>query len=288
MLQTVDFIPPVVDDPFVFGRIAAANALSDVYAMGGRPLTALNIAAFPAQQLGIERMRRILEGASAACIEAGVAIVGGHTVNDPELKFGLSVTGRVQRDQLVTNQGALAGDELILTKALGTGILFNAFRGQRLDVSHIESWQASMSTLNQLAAGLMVQFGVKAATDVTGFGLFGHLHQMMKASKTCAHLKLASIPILPGVEQHNVAWSGGSRRNLDYVGDFVDGADEVSQRLLADPQTSGGLLMAVHPSQSGSLLNGLQEAGHHDAARIGRVVDCKGEEGPAGAIKDLT
>ena len=216
-------------------------------------------------------MRSILMGALDACDEAGVALVGGHTVNDPNVKFGLSVTGEVHRAKLVTNAKAEPGDQLVLTKALGTGICFDAFRANRLSCDAIQSWQASMMQLNKHAAKAMNTHRVHAATDVTGFGLAGHLQQMLRASNCSATVHASALPLLPGVVEHNEAWSAGGRRNAAYVDASLVCDDERIERLLTDPQTSGGLLIAVERNHTQALLDELHRVGCV-AAHIGEVV----------------
>jgi selenide,water dikinase len=280
MLQTLDFIPPVVDDPYLFGRIAAANAMSDIFAMGGIARTALNIAAFPAKKLGIDRMRAILIGAADACAEAGVTVLGGHTVNDLELKFGLAVTGEVSRQNLVTNATARPGDVLVLTKGVGTGILFESFRRETLGAKAADVWSDSMGRLNLVAAEIMVSEGAHAATDVTGFGLLGHAHQLAKASQVTIHIDAQSIPLLPEVVKHAGTLSGGAQRNVEYLDHQLTGGDELTRRILGDPQTSGGLLMAVPESSVPRLMARLQTTGHYAAAMVGRCEAVRATERP--------
>jgi len=249
MVQTVDFLTPMVDDPFIFGQVAAANALSDVYAMGGRPEFALNIAAFPTDRLHLDDMKAILAGGADICARAGVSVVGGHTVNDPELKFGLAVTGSVEQKALTTNSGAHDGDVLVLTKSLGTGLLYGGLRAGDLSPEAYEAYVRSMITLNQSAAEAMVKAGAHAATDVTGYGLLGHAYQMAKASNRVLVFNTPWLPDLPEARARAKAagMGGAAQRNFDYVAPgLVDLAnDPVAMRLAADPQTSGGLLVAL-------------------------------------------
>ena len=265
LLQTVDIITPLVDDPYTFGRIAAANALSDVYAMGGVPRVALNIAAFPSA-LSVETMRAILAGGADTVGDAGALVVGGHTVSDKTVKFGLSITGEVIPASLVTNAGALPGDRLVLTKPLGTGLLFNGFKAGDLSVAEARAWTRSMMALNRDAGAGMVEVGVHAATDVTGFGLLGHAMQMAGASGVDLHFDGSALPTLPGAMARAGAVTGAAKRNLDYVGDRLRQVPEAAVlRLIADPQTSGGLLIAVAPDRLSALL------GRIDAVEVGFV-----------------
>ncbi|NUQ94520.1 MAG: selenide, water dikinase SelD [Gemmatimonadaceae bacterium] len=249
LVQTVDFFAPIVDDPYDFGRVAAANALSDVYAMGGEPITALNVAAFPSGKLPIEVLGEILRGGQDVVHAAGALVVGGHTVTDDELKFGLAVTGRVHPDRILTNAAAAPGDVLVLTKPIGTGILATAGKNGKLSAGHLASLVSSMTTLNAVASRVAVHLGLRCATDVTGFGLLGHLSHIARASGVAIRLDLSAIPWLPGTRE---AWEGGARtgggeRNRDFVEGMVDwgSASDFERAALIDPQTSGGLLVAV-------------------------------------------
>jgi len=261
LVQTVDFFPPVVDDPYDYGRVAAANALSDVYAMGGRPLTALALVCFP-EALGPEVLREVLRGGQRAMREAKVAIVGGHTIKDPELKFGYSVTGVVDPRRMLTNAAARPGDRLVLTKPLGTGILATALKHQRLDPALARRLTRQMTTLNRAASELAVAAGVRAATDVTGFGLLGHAAQMAEASGVTFTLAPRADWLLPGVLGHARAGeiAGGLRKNQSYYGHRVR-TDAVAADLalaLFDPQTSGGLLLAIPERKVAGLLAALR------------------------------
>jgi len=261
LVQTVDFFPPVVDDPYDYGRVAAANALSDVYAMGGRPLTALALVCFP-EALGPEVLREVLRGGQRAMREAKVAIVGGHTIKDPELKFGYSVTGVVDPRRMLTNAAARPGDRLVLTKPLGTGILATALKHQRLDPALARRLTRQMTTLNRAASELAVAAGVRAATDVTGFGLLGHAAQMAEASGVTFALAPRADWLLPGVLGHARAGeiAGGLRKNQSYYGHRVR-TDAVAADLalaLFDPQTSGGLLLAIPERKVAGLLAALR------------------------------
>jgi selenide, water dikinase len=259
LVQTLDFFAPIVDDPYDFGRVAAANSLSDIYAMGGEPLTVMNIAAFPSGKLPIEVLSEIFRGAQDVVHAAGAVVVGGHTVTDDEVKFGLSVTGRVDPDRILTNAAALPGDVLILTKPLGTGILATAAKAEKLSKANLDGLVESMTTLNAVASRVAVALDCHCATDVTGFGLLGHLSHIARASKVRIRVDRAAVPILPGARE---AWlagarTGGAERNLDFVRHLVSWGDssEIEQALLVDPQTSGGLLVALRPERSAEYLS---------------------------------
>jgi selenide,water dikinase len=249
LVQTVDFFAPIVDDPYTFGRIAATNALSDVYAMGGEPLTALNIAGFPEQGLSLDVLRDILRGGRDACAEAGALVVGGHTILDEEVKFGLAVTGRVDPAKMLTNAAAQVGDVLVLTKGIGTGLLATAGKRGKLSPAHEASMVASMTTLNGEASRAAVAVGARCATDVTGFALLGHASHIARASNVTLVIRCADVPLLPGAREALQAGmrTGGGERNAAYLEGLVDWgtADEVMRAILLDPQTSGGLLVAV-------------------------------------------
>jgi len=271
LVQTVDFFAPIVDDPYDFGRVAAANALSDIYAMGGEPLTAMNIAAFPTGKLPIEVLSEILRGSQEVVHAAGAIVVGGHTVADDELKFGLSVTGRVDPNRLLTNAAAAVGDVLVLTKPLGTGILATAAKSDKLPQAQLEALIASMTTLNAVASRVALALDSRCATDVTGFGLLGHLSHIARASNVRIRVDRAAVPVLPGTREALLAGShtGGGERNLDFVRDLVTWgeASDVDRAILVDPQTSGGLLVALRPERSAEYLS--RVAG---ATVIGEVV----------------
>jgi len=265
LIQTVDFFPPIVDDPYSFGQIAVANALSDVYAMGGKPLTALNVVGFPAR-LPKDILGRILVGGSDKAREAGVLIVGGHTVDDEEPKYGLAVTGVVRPGSEVTNAGAMAGDDLVLTKPLGTGIITTAGKQGAADAETLARAVEVMGALNKAASEAMVAVGANACVDVTGFGFLGHLRGMTRASGVSARVSLGAIPFIEGavaLAESGVA-PGGTHRNLQSLeGDVAwDGAiSDVEKILLADAQTSGGLLISVRPDKTAALLAALNERG---------------------------
>lgn len=274
LLQTVDFFSPVVDDPYRFGQIAAANALSDVYAMGGRPLTALNLVGFP-RDLDLGILREILDGGMAKIAESGARLCGGHSVQDHEPKYGLSVTGFVERDRLVRNQGAAAGDVLLLTKPLGIGILTTALKREELAEADIEDALDGAAHLNAGASGAMQEVGVSAATDVTGYGLLGHLREMLEPSALGARLSRPAVPVWERASELAAAgcYPGGLESNRSYLGDLVaaEGVADEDMLPLYDPQTSGGLLIAVPAERAGSLVERLGEAGEQ-GARIGEVV----------------
>ena len=271
LVQTLDFFAPIVDDPYDFGRVAAANALSDVYAMGGEPLTAMNIAGFPTAKLPIEVLSDILRGAQDVIHAAGAIVVGGHTVADDEVKFGLSVTGRVDPRRMLTNDAAVVGNLLILTKPLGTGILATAAKNGKLAPEHLAALVASMTTLNAVASRVAIALDSRCATDVTGFGLLGHASHIARASRVGIRIDRAAVPLLPGTRE---AWAAGARtgggeRNLDFVADLVEWGDasDADRAILVDPQTSGGLLVALRPERAPEYLSRVQTA-----AVIGEVV----------------
>jgi selenide,water dikinase len=250
LVQTVDFFAPIVDDPYTFGQIAAANALSDVYAMGGEPLTALNIVGFPVGTLGLDVLTAILRGGQDKVHEAGALVVGGHTIIDEEVKFGLAVTGRVNPRRILSNAGAKVGDRLVLTKPIGTGILATAAKRDQLGMAEAESLYRSMCALNAEASRAAVAFGASCATDVTGFGLLGHAHHIAAASDVTIRLDRARIPLLAGVREAFAAGvrTGGGERNAAHLELRVDwgNASAFDRAIFVDPQTSGGLLVALH------------------------------------------
>jgi len=265
------------DDPYAFGQIAVANALSDVYAMGGKPLTAMNMVCFPISSLDISIMESVLKGGLEKMREAEVTLVGGHSIDDAELKYGLSVTGTVHPDKLVTSDGARAGDRLILTKPLGTGIISTALKAGLVSEELTERVTDCMSTLNKKASELMQEIGVHACTDVTGYGLLGHSIQVAESSQVCLELHLDSVPYFPEVIEFSRQGlcPGGLFRNKDYYSCKVEISDEIPeymQNVLYDAQTSGGLLICLEPDKAELLLNRLQQAGIADAAIIGEVV----------------
>lgn len=278
LVQTVDFFTPIVDEPFDFGRIAAANALSDVYAMGARPFSALAVATFPADALPLEVLRETLAGGLAVLKGEGVLPLGGHTVKGPEFTYGLAVTGIVHPDRVLTNAGARVGDTLVLTKALGTGVLATALRRGEIGEVEKSAMIASMVTTNRLALDACEGVEVHALTDVTGYGLLGHALEMADASGVAIEIAAAAIPFLPGAANAVEAGSvpGGLLANMSWVEPKVRlaGVDDVTAKLLCDPQTSGGLLAAVAPDAVGRLLSACMRLGV-PAAAIGRVVSGK-------------
>jgi selenide, water dikinase len=277
LVQTVDVFSPSADDPYIFGQIAAANSLSDVYAMGGRPITALSIVGFPLHTAPTEALREILRGGVDKMTEAGVPVVGGHSINDSEIKAGFAVTGLVHPNKIVTNAGARPGDCLILTKPLGTGIMSFAAQIGRAPAGGPEAAARSMAELNRDAARLMVECGAHACTDITGFGLMGHLGAMAAASSVDVEVVWDDLPLLPGVLQclaDGIA-SGAVERNRESSGHCLVAADGVSTAMLDlcfDPQTSGGLMIAVPTSAAAGLLAQLHAAGMAETAIIGKVV----------------
>jgi selenide,water dikinase len=277
LVLTVDFFTPIVDDPRTFGAIAAANSLSDIYAMGARPVTAIAVATFPETGLDISVLADILRGGAEKAREAGISVIGGHTVKDPEPKYGLSVTGVVHPSRIVRNAGAQPGDVLVLTKPLGTGILTTARRRDAIDDDGLAAAIAAMTTLNRAASEAMLEVGVDAATDVTGFGLLGHLREMCVASGVGAEIDAKAVPMFDRViELASEHAPGGSRANLESAvaaGTRFDAhIQETMQLVLADAQTSGGLLMAVPEARAKSLLDALRAHGVTAAAAIGRIV----------------
>jgi selenide,water dikinase len=273
IVNTVDFFTPIVDDPYAFGQIAAANALSDVYAMGGDPKTALNIVAFPKGKLDLAVLAEILKGAAERVTAAGAVVIGGHSIIDPELKFGLAVTGVIHPDRVIRNVGVRPGDALVLTKPLGTGIVATALKQRAAAASTLRAAVRSMITLNAVASSVMRRFPVHACSDITGFGLLGHAHEMARGSDVTIVFESTQLPLLPGAvrlaERGHV--TGGSRRNRDYLRDKVEVRDSVEAgqiEVAFDPQTSGGLLIALPRSKAPSLV----EALHRKGVVVARVV----------------
>jgi len=276
LVQTVDVFTPIVDDPYTFGQIAATNALSDVYAKGGRPLLALNIAGFP-RKLPLDILAEILRGGGDKALEAGVSIVGGHTIDDPEPKYGLAVTGLVHPARFVSNAGAREGDVLFLTKPLGIGVITTGIKQDKTPPDVAAEAVRVMNMLNRAASEAMIQVGVHAATDITGFGLLGHLYEMVDASGVGARILAAAVPLLPGAADlaAHGAVAGGTARNLEWLADKVRWAtpiDDTTRILLADAQTSGGLLIAVPADRAAALEHALRARGVESIARIGDIV----------------
>jgi selenide,water dikinase len=280
LVATVDFFTPIVDDPYDFGRIAAANALSDVYAMGGRPLFALNLVAFPRDLLSAEPgvLGEILRGGGDVVRAAGAVTIGGHSIDDAEPKYGLCVLGEVETSALTRNATARAGDALVLTKPIGTGIIATAIKRAAASSAAVAAAVECMTTLNRDAAAAARRVGVSAVTDVTGFGLIGHLRSMLRASGVAARIHASAVPLLPDAERLTRGGNvpGGTRRNLaDAAHDvrWADGIDETTRILLCDAQTSGGLLIAVPAASADHLLDELRAAGTPAAVRIGEVLE---------------
>src|ERR687895_173185 len=282
LVLTTDFFTPIVDDALDWGRIAAANALSDVYAMGGRPLIALNLTAWPAD-LPVELLAEVLRGGAELAASAGCPVVGGHSVDDPEPKYGLAVVGLADPDRLLTIARARAGDRLVLTKPLGTGVVSTAVKRGDPDPAAVAAAVAAMTTLNRDPAEAALSAGVESATDVTGFGLLGHLHRMLRASGVAGQVDAARVPFLPGAAELAAAGfvSGGTRNNQAYLHDHVEleaGLPPVVATLLHDAQTSGGLLLSVAPERLAGLVTDLRGRGIGPAV-VGRVL-----AGPAGRV----
>ncbi len=281
IVMTVDFFPPIVDDPFIFGEIAAANSLSDVYAMGARPIAALNIVGFPSD-LDMSILGEIMKGGASKALEAGIVIVGGHTVADAEPKYGLSVTGLIRPGEQVTNAGAQPEDILIITKPIGTGIITTAGKQGTAPESVMSEAVSVMATLNRNAAESMMEIGVNACSDVTGFGLLGHLREMVEGAKVSAHLNLSKVPVIPGTLEllsKGIA-PGGTERNLDSIMKVTTWDTEISDSdklLLSDAQTSGGLLISVDRTKVNDLLGKLTTNGVNGAMVIGDIVQADGQ-----------
>ena len=276
IVQTVDFFTPIVDDPYAFGQIAAANSLSDIYAMGADPLFALNIVAFPSKDLPMETLAEILLGGSDKAKEAGISIVGGHSIDDKEPKYGLVVTGRGVVGELVQNSTAQEGDTLILTKPLGTGIIATAIKRGIAPEEMVTEATAIMSTLNRTAADLMLKHGAHAATDVTGYGLLGHLLEMCQASSVTAEVNFDSLQFIDGVEELALkdVIPGGSERNFDFVSPHIKFPDDLPQHrkiMTADAQTSGGLLISLPEESAQNFLEDFSENSSNLAFQIGTI-----------------
>jgi selenide,water dikinase len=277
IIQTVDFFTPIVDDPYMFGQISAANSLSDVYTMGGKPLTALNIVCFPTGKLDISVLKDILKGGIDKMAEAGVILLGGHSIDDPELKYGLSVTGAVHPGHLVTNSGAKPGDKLILTKPLGTGIISTALKASAVDEKTSTEVTKSMAALNAKASELMQEAGVHACTDVTGFGFIGHAVQLARNSQVGIVIDSGSVPFFSEAIEFSKQGlcPGGLQRNRDFYSSCTILSDQVHahmQDILYDPQTSGGLLICLAAQKAEALLNKLHGDNIEHAHIVGEVV----------------
>lgn len=276
LVQTLDFFPPIVDDPYFFGAIAASNALSDVYAMGGKPITALNIVCFPKGTLAPNILTQILKGGIDKVTEAGAVVVGGHSINDSELKYGVSVTGLIHPDKVITNAGAKPGDLLFLTKKLGSGIVSTAIKNDTATEEQTEAAITEMAALNRIGSELMVKHGATSATDITGFSLLGHGYELASASEVTLEIETGALPLLPGaVELANKKMlTGGSKSNREYLADKIRIAESVSQpmnEIAHDPQTSGGLLISMPESNAVAFAAELKEHGLYHLP-IGRVI----------------
>lgn len=278
LIQTIDFFTPIVDDPFTFGKVAAANSLSDVYAMGGKPLTAMNVICFPVKSMDISILHDILLGGMEILREADVTLIGGHSVEDNELKYGLSVSGVIHPDKVVRNRGARPGDKLVLTKALGTGIVSTAIKGEAAPPELAARSIESMTTLNRTAAEIMAETpGIHACTDITGFGFLGHACEMIEGSDAGMLINITAVPEFPGVQQlvREGYVPGGLYRNKEFrmhMLEFDRSCPDISADFLFDPQTSGGLLISIEASQADNFLKRLLDAGVKDAAIVGEVV----------------
>lgn len=279
--QTVDFFPPLVDDPFIFGQIAAANSLSDIYAMGGDPTTVLNVVGFPDDQLGLDVLSEILRGGAERVQQAGAVIVGGHTVRDTEIKYGLSVTGVVKPEQLMTNRNAQPGDVLVLTKPLGTGFVTTAFKAGRCPDASLSAAIESMIQLNVIGRDAARQANARAATDITGFGLAIHASEMAQASDVTIVLELDKIPILPGVEAlvergFKTRASASNREFADTLMDIEGQPEPTHLELAFDAQTSGGLLISVPVEKADSVVHHAKASGARFACIVGSVTERQG------------
>jgi selenide,water dikinase len=278
LIQTVDFFTPIVDDPYWFGQIAAANALSDVYAMGGTPKTAMNLVAFPVKQMDLTILRQIIQGGIDKLKEAGVVLIGGHSVEDKELKYGLSVTGIIHPARVLTKKNLRTGDRLVLTKPLGTGIINTAIKANMAPEKLTDRVTRLMADLNRDAAGIMADFNISACTDVTGFGLLGHLAEMVCGSGMSVRVDSRQVPVI--AEALEFASMGlipaGAHKNREFREEmtaFGETVPRTLQDVLFDPQTSGGLLIGVSENQAGALVKALKARGIGDAAQIGEVID---------------
>jgi len=278
LVQTVDFFTPIVDDPFTFGQIAVVNALSDVYAMGGTPLTGMNLVAFPIKTLSRSILKEILLGGLSKMEEAGVALVGGHSIEDPEIKYGLAVTGLIHPKKILTNAKAKAGDKLVLTKPLGTGIISTALKGQMASEEAVRKITESMVTLNRTASEWMIRIGAHACTDITGFSFIGHALEMATASQVGLVIQSKTVPIFPEAMEYAKLGliPGGAHANRQFFSCKVEGHSNVPERLLDilyDPQTSGGLLISLPCDQAERLVTALKKEEHIHTSVVGEVVE---------------
>jgi len=282
LVQTVDFFTPVVDDPYTFGEIAAANALSDIYAMGAKPLTCMNLVGYPIGELGSEILNQMLKGGYEKIREAGAALIGGHSLEDKEPKYGLAVTGTVHPEKVWTNAGARPGDILVLTKPLGTGIITTAIKGEMAEAEAERAAIEAMITLNKEAMEVLQRFSVSACTDVTGFGLLGHSYELAKGSQVDLELWKDHIPFLPDTQKYADMGlvPGGTRKNLSFFEDVCEFDEEVEETvrlILADAITSGGLLASVAPQEVDEVEKALKDAGCLAFERIGKVKELEGD-----------
>jgi len=277
VVQTLDFFTPIVDDPYLFGSIAAANSISDIYAMGAKPLFALNIVGFPMATLGPEILGQILKGGSDKCTEAGIFVVGGHSIDDAEPKYGMCVTGMVHPNKIMHNAAAKAGDKLILTKPLGVGVLTTAVKRGKRTEAQIEAAIHCMASLNRPGGEAMDEVGASTATDITGFGLAGHMHELARASKVGIKLNVSALPVLPEVMDliRDGCYPGGTRKNWLYYKQWIDFAADIAepeQLLCCDAQTSGGLVISVPAQKADAMVASLKKHNALAAAVIGEVV----------------
>ena len=282
LVATLDFITPVVEDPEAFGAVAATNAISDIYAMGGRPIFALNVVNFPRGALPLHYLEAILRGGSAKATEAGIPILGGHSVDDPELKYGMVVLGTIHPDKIIRNAGAQVGDQLVLTKPLGIGVITTAIKAQVADDAIVARALRVMTTLNRAASEAMIRVEAHGATDVTGYGLLGHLAEMVRGSGVGARIWARQVPFIEGARElaERGMIPGGSRRNLESVSTIVTFAPSLSELdhlLLADAQTSGGLLIAVAPDRLDDLVGQLRETNSLAASVVGEITNRTGQ-----------
>ena len=278
LVQTIDFFTPIVDDPYLYGQIAATNSLSDIYAMGATPVSALNIACFPDDVLSAEVLASILQGGADKVAESNAVVIGGHSIKDKELKYGLAVTGVIHPQDIKKNNNVKPGDKLLLTKPLGTGILTTALKNAHFTEEDISDAIESMLLLNRDPAKLLIKYKANAVTDVTGFGLLGHLIEMCEASKVSAEIEYSKVPVIPGIEWYieKKTLPGGTHRNFNSYGFKVNTISDTQKAILCDPQTSGGLLIAVDPQQKSDFLKIIGNRGI-DSEPIGRIIDKTGK-----------
>jgi len=277
LIQTVDFFTPIVDDPFDFGKIAAANSLSDVYAMGGTPISALNIVAFPIRCMEIEVLEQILRGGMAALAEAGIPLIGGHSIDDEEIKYGMSVAGLIHPQKIIRNNTPRPGDRLVLTKPIGTGVVATALKADMAEPEHVRAMIRSMCSLNKIPGRIMSDYEVHACTDITGFGLLGHIREMVDGSGCAIRIYSQSIPLLEGALDYARLGlvPAGAYRNREFIQSSLAGLESIAQELqdlLVDPQTSGGLLICLPADSASQFLETLSKSQSLPAAIIGEVI----------------